>query len=40
VRPKVLYAVLIVSFLALQMCWYGVNYLPAAQESVHLYNRS
>lgn len=40
VRPKMLYAVLIVSFLALQMCWYGVNYLPAAQESVHLYNRS
>ena len=40
VRPKMLYAVLIVSFLALQMCWYGVNYLPAALESVHLYNRS
>ena len=31
--------VLIASFLALQMCWYGVNYLPAAQESVHLYTR-
>lgn len=28
------------SFLALQMCWYGVNYLPAAQQSIHLYNRN
>lgn len=37
--PKKLYIVLIVSFLALQMCWYGVNYLPAAQHSVHLYSR-
>ena len=37
---KTLYALLIVSFLALQMCWYGVNYLPAAQQSVHLYNRN
>lgn len=26
--------------LALQMCWYGVNYLPAAQQSIHLYNRN
>lgn len=39
-RPRTLYAVLLGSFLALQMCWYGVNYLPAAQQSVHLYNRS
>lgn len=31
---------LILSFAALQLCWWGVNYLPAAQESVHLYNRS
>lgn len=36
---KTLYIVLILSFIALQMCWYGVNYLPAAQQSVHLYNR-
>ena len=32
---KTLYVLLIMSFLALQMCWYGVNYLPAAQQSVH-----
>lgn len=38
--PHTLYWILIVSFLSLQMCWYGVNYLPSAQESVHLYNRS
>lgn len=38
--PRTLYWILIVSFLSLQMCWYGVNYLPAAQQSVHLYNRS
>lgn len=30
---------LIFSFLCLQMCWWGVNYLPSAQDSVHVYNR-
>lgn len=39
-RPRTLYLILIGSFLTLQMCWYGVNYLPAAQQSVHLYNRT
>mgnify|MGYP006974599824 CR=1 FL=1 len=29
---------LILSFCCLQMCWWGVNYLPAAQDSVHVYN--
>lgn len=33
------HAVIIVAFLALQMCWYGVNYLPSAAESVHTYNQ-
>ncbi|MFC2425426.1 MAG: cytochrome C assembly protein, partial [Bacteroidota bacterium] len=29
---------LILSFLFLQICWYGVNYLPAAQgSSIHTY---
>lgn len=37
---KMLYVILILSFFALQMCWYGVNYLPSAQQSVHLYNRN
>ena len=31
--------VMLVSFVLLQMCWYGINYLPAAQGvSVHTYN--
>lgn len=30
---------LLISFLLLQMCWYGINYLPSAQgASVHTYN--
>lgn len=32
--------VLIVAFLSLQMCWYGVNYLPSAEKSIHSYNRN
>ena len=31
---------LIVGFLSLQMCWYGVNYLPSATKSIHSYNRN
>ena len=37
-RPKATRAfclLLIVGFLSLQMCWYGVNYLPSAAKSVH-----
>lgn len=34
------YLILIAAFLSLQMCWYGVNYLPAARQSVHMYSRS
>ena len=30
---------LIFAFMCLQMCWWGVNYLPSAQDSVHVYNR-
>ena len=34
----VLFAVSIFSFLLLQMCWWGINYLPSAQGmSVHTY---
>lgn len=29
--------ILVISFLFLQMCWYGVNYLPSASSSVHTY---
>ena len=33
----ILYALLLFSFILLQMCWYGVNFLPSAQGSVHVY---
>lgn len=37
-RPRLGQALLIVAFLLLQMCWWGVNYLPSAQGvSVHIY---
>jgi len=36
---KVLCLLLIFSFACLQMCWWGVNYLPTAQDSLHIYNR-
>ena len=36
---KSAFYLLIFSFLLLQICWFGVNYLPAAQgNSVHIYN--
>ena len=40
-RAVRLYCLLLaVGFLAMQMCWYGVNYLPSASKSVHSYNRN
>jgi ABC-type transport system involved in cytochrome c biogenesis permease subunit len=30
--------VLAVAFIILLICWFGVNYLPAAQSSVHVYS--
>ena len=37
-RKAALY-ILLLSFVFLQMCWWGINYLPAAQgNSVHTYN--
>ena len=38
-RPCLALWVLLISFVLLQMCWWGINYLPAAQgSSVHVYN--
>jgi ABC-type transport system involved in cytochrome c biogenesis permease subunit len=40
IRPKAkkqLYVSLIVAFLALQICWYGLQYLPSARGSMHNY---
>ena len=37
-RPKFALWVLLISFVLLQMCWWGINYLPSAQgSSVHVY---
>ena len=30
--------ILIIAFVLLQICWYGVNYLPSAQQSIHTYS--
>lgn len=37
-RSVAYHIIVILGFLALQMCWYGVNYLPSAAESIHTYN--
>lgn len=31
------FVMLVCAYLLLQMCWYGINFLPAAQGSVHTY---
>lgn len=36
-QPKLNLSLLVVGFLVLMVCWFGVNYLPVAQESVHTY---
>ena len=36
--PRTSMIILIISFVLLQICWYGVNYLPSAQQSVHTYS--
>ena len=38
VSHDLLFALLVFSFILLQMCWYGINYLPSAQgASIHVY---
>jgi ABC-type transport system involved in cytochrome c biogenesis permease subunit len=38
-RPRLALWIVLVSFVLLQMCWWGINYLPSAQgSSVHVYN--
>lgn len=36
---KTAYVLVLLVFLGLQMCWYGVNFLPSAQDSMHVYTR-
>jgi ABC-type transport system involved in cytochrome c biogenesis permease subunit len=38
-KPRLALCVLLISFVLLQMCWWGINYLPSAQgSSVHVYS--
>ncbi len=36
-NDKTSYLILIFAFIALQMCWYGVNIFPSLKESLHTY---
>lgn len=36
---RLAYQILAVAFILLLVAWFGVNYLPAAQSSVHVYSR-
>ena len=36
-NEKIWAILLIFAFACLQMCWWGINFLPSAQESIHVY---
>lgn len=38
-KPQLNLAILVVGLAVLMGCWFGVNYLPTAQESVHTYTQ-
>lgn len=38
-RPALNIGLLVVGFGVMMLCWFGVNYLPTAQESVHTYTQ-
>lgn len=35
---KRVFSILLLAFVVLLICWFGINYLPAAQNSVHVYS--
>ncbi|PTN01595.1 cytochrome c biogenesis protein [Mangrovibacterium marinum] len=35
---KSVFLILMLAFVVLLICWFGINYLPAAQNSVHVYS--
>ena len=37
-RRWMYHTAVLLGFGALQMCWYGINYLPSAETSIHTYN--
>ena len=39
VSRRSLCLILVLSFACLQICWWGVNFLPSAQDSIHVYNK-
>lgn len=39
-KSRWMFALVIVSFILLQMCWYGYQYLPSSESSMHMYNIS
>ena len=40
VKPTLNLSLLVAGFAVLMGCWFGVNYLPTAQESVHTYTQN
>ena len=38
-RRTLVTALTVISFIAMQMTWYGVNYLPSSNSSLHTYNQ-
>lgn len=34
------FVILVLAFIVLLICWFGINYLPSAQNSVHVYSNS
>lgn len=37
-RQKTAFAILAFAFIILMICWFGINYLPSAQNSIHVYS--
>lgn len=38
-RKSLKFSFAVIAFLAMQMTWYGVNYLPSSMQSLHTYNQ-
>lgn len=38
VEKKMYFYIVIAGFLLMQMCWYGYQYLPSSENSMHIYN--
>ena len=38
-QQKTAFLVLALAFVVLMICWFGINYLPSAQNSIHVYSQ-